>query len=91
MYWRPSASWEKTDLTASPSVIECSPSGTACGTGGAEGSVTQRTAAMKYVIATTRIRVSAPAIFTTSGPSSANPIANAALSVSVKMPLAASS
>ncbi len=38
-----------------------------------------------------RIRASAPATLTTSGPRRANPSANAALSVSVKMPLAESS
>ena len=51
----------------------------------------QKSTARKYSAATTRITASAPAMLTTSGPSSAKPRANAALSVSVKMPFAASS
>jgi hypothetical protein len=38
-----------------------------------------------------KTRTSAPAIFTTSGPSSVNPSANAAFRVRVKMPFADSS
>ena len=51
----------------------------------------QKTAAIRYRNATTRITASGDAMFTTSGPRSAKPIANAAFSVSVKMPFAASS
>ena len=52
--------------------------------GGDAGSVQQKTAARKYSAATTRMTASGLARLTTSGPSSANPSANAALSVSVK-------
>ena len=51
----------------------------------------QNTAARKYRAATIRIRASGPATLTTSGPSSAKPSANAAFSVSVKIPFADSS
>ena len=59
--------------------------------GGDGGSVKQNRAARKYSPPTMRISASAPATFTTSGPSRANPRAKAALSVSVKIPFAASS
>ena len=51
----------------------------------------QKTAARKYSPATAMMTASGPATLTTSGPSSANPRANAALRVSVKTPFAESS
>ena len=51
----------------------------------------QKTAARKYRAATTRMTACGPDTLMTSGPSRANPIANAALRVSVKTPFAASS
>ena len=50
----------------------------------------QKTPARKYSPATTRMTASGPATLTTSGPSNAKPMANAALRVSVKMPFAVS-
>ena len=62
------------------------------GAGGADGSVKQNTAAMRYERRDDEDqRARAPATVTTSGPSSAKPSANAALSVSVNRPFAASS
>ena len=59
--------------------------------GGGAAAASAEAAATKYSAATTAISAPAPAIFTISGPSSANPRANAAFSVSVKIPFAASS
>ncbi len=67
------------------------PSPCASAFGGDFGSVKQKTAASRYRNATTRITAPGEARFTTSGPSSAKPIANAAFRVSVKIPFAASS
>ena len=58
------------------------------GAGGEDGRKKQKTAARKYRPATTTITASGDAMLTTSGPSRANPIANEALRVRVKIPLA---
>ena len=90
----PSRSWTKvvsTARSASPTPRPPWCSSSVDGGGGDAGSVTQKTAARKYRPATTRMTASGPATLTTSGPSSANPTANAALSVRVKIPFAARS
>ena len=87
----PSRSWASVDSIARARLADCAPTAPARAGGGDAGSVKQKTAARKYRPATTRITACGPATLMTSGPSSANPIANAALRVSVKTPFAASS
>ena len=94
MKLNPSRSWPNVDSTAfsaSPTPSRLCGSVSACGGGGEAGKVMQKTPARKYSPATTRMTASGPATLTTSGPSSAKPMANAAFRVSVKMPFAVSS
>ena len=89
----PSRSWATVDCTATfVSPTGCGPESVGARTGGGDGgSVQQNAAATRYSAATMRITACGPAMLITSGPSSANPSAKAALSVSVNTPFAARS
>ena len=94
MKLKPSRNWPRVEpmaRSASPTPSPVCGASSVDGGGGDDGSVTQKTAARKYSPATTTMTAVGPATLTTSGPSSANPSAKAALSVSVKIPFAASS
>ncbi len=88
----PSANWDRVVARASLAPPpDASPSTSGRAGGGDFGSMKQKTAARQYRAPTMMMTACGPARLMTSGPRSANPIAKAALRVSVKTPFAASS